>query len=567
MPALKSRTHRPKRGAPHLVPTTDDGPEYAVGYGRISGTERQLEGLSLPRQHGDVLAQIAKGGHLLDSWFEEALSGKRDDRPQYLAALARAEALRREGKRVVVIVARYDRLGRNMAERVRAFDQIHALGAALESKVEGRVPAFVYHVLSALAAEESRLIGARVGEMNDFLESGGWVASRTPNWGYRWRESTEAERAAGAPRRVMDRSDAEWDAAAECWRRAERGDTLRAISQWAAGLPVAARGGRRLSFQAIRAVLQSPVYVGQPGTAYEVANGIDPFDGRPAGRWPALVSRQTWDTVLRRFAQAKRLPRQASGRYLLTGLLRCSKCGGRMVGAQTTQKQKLRDGRLNGRVSTIVRYRCCASNAGALDPEQETSAAAKCTLTIHAASVEADALRQVGDALASVAGLDAALEREVRLAIEELRRKGASEVSPIARERRRLEKERATYNQALGEAGLKLTLHQLDEQVYTATVAVIKGNLERVGAALAALGEDAPAGPPDPPVDDILREVGGWQRSLETDDVDGRREVLAALIDHVVPVRVRVGEYRARVAWTAYGRVLWQMATLAQEAA
>src|SRR6185295_4686943 len=71
--------------------------------------------------------------------------------------------------------------------------------------------------------------------------------------------------------------------------------------------------------------------------------------GAPA-RWPALVDAATWDRVQARLANHRRQPHQASGRYLLTGLLRCHRCGGRMYGSEWRR----RDG------STTRNYRCNA---------------------------------------------------------------------------------------------------------------------------------------------------------------------------------------------------------------
>ena len=53
----------------------------------------------------------------------------------------------------------------------------------------------------------------------------------------------------------------------------------------------------------------------------------------PAGRWPALVDDATWRRAEELIASHARIPRQASGRYLLTGLLYCQRCGSRMTGA------------------------------------------------------------------------------------------------------------------------------------------------------------------------------------------------------------------------------------------
>ena len=58
--------------------------------------------------------------------------------------------------------------------------------------------------------------------------------------------------------------------------------------------------------------------------------------------WPALVERDLWERVNNRITNTtgpnRRQPRSAPGRYLLTGLLRCSTCGRSMHGATLKNK-------------------------------------------------------------------------------------------------------------------------------------------------------------------------------------------------------------------------------------
>jgi hypothetical protein len=58
----------------------------------------------------------------------------------------------------------------------------------------------------------------------------------------------------------------------------------------------------------------------------------------------------------------------------------------------------------------------------------------------------------------------------------------------------------------------------------------------------------------------VLHEAGGWSVALRTADVPTQREVLAVLVERVVPVRVRRGRYQAVITWTHLGAALRQAA-------
>jgi hypothetical protein len=59
-----------------------------------------------------------------------------------------------------------------------------------------------------------------------------------------------------------------------------------------------------------------------------------------------------------------------------------------------------------------------------------------------------------------------------------------------------------------------------------------------------------------PPLDEVLQRAGGWLAILRSGDVSDRREVIAALIEHVTPIRERRGVYRVHPEWTPLGKEL-----------
>jgi site-specific DNA recombinase len=323
-----------------------EGPTTALVYTRVSSEEQARDGVSLDAQLAECRRYAAQRGWVLGPEFQDVLSGKRDDRPAYQALLAEARRLRSEGQQVAVVVFRLDRLGRRILERVRCREELKGLGVPVHSVREGgEVSDLVANILASVAEEESRALGERVAASIWHIADRGWYCpGRTP-WGYRLRPATPEERSQGAPVSVLEADPATAPWVQEAFFRAAGGETIRAVHRWATALPGEARGERVLTYRAVRQILGSPVYVARLPT------GDADVLARPVGRWSPLVDDETWLQVQERIASHQHLPRQASQRYLVTGLLRCPRCGGRMHG--------------KGRAGHSRSYRCTSSTSGA----------------------------------------------------------------------------------------------------------------------------------------------------------------------------------------------------------
>src|ERR1051326_2068885 len=108
--------------------TDGSGVPMALIYSRVSTDDQGDEGRSLPAQLAECRRYAAARGWLIDTEFQDVMSGKRDDGPQYQALVARWRELRAEGKRAVVVGAWLHRLGRRERERVNAWEECKALG-------------------------------------------------------------------------------------------------------------------------------------------------------------------------------------------------------------------------------------------------------------------------------------------------------------------------------------------------------------------------------------------------------------------------------------------------------
>jgi hypothetical protein len=59
-----------------------------------------------------------------------------------------------------------------------------------------------------------------------------------------------------------------------------------------------------------------------------------------------------------------------------------------------------------------------------------------------------------------------------------------------------------------------------------------------------------------PSLETVLAAAEGWGAAMRGGDVAAQREVLAALIERVVPVRFGRGRYGVEIAWTLLGEGL-----------
>jgi DNA invertase Pin-like site-specific DNA recombinase len=192
------------RRAGGIVPMDDQ--ITALIYSRVSTDEQGDEGVSLPAQVGESRRYNRRQiGWIAGEEFQDVESGRRDDRADYQRLLMTARGHALAGRRVALTVASLDRLGRNVAERVRAYEELKALGISIHSAREGGIVSeFTYNILAAVAQEESRKLGERVRASTRYFAERGWHSvGRTP-WGYQWRRATPEERAEGAPSKVLE---------------------------------------------------------------------------------------------------------------------------------------------------------------------------------------------------------------------------------------------------------------------------------------------------------------------------------------------------------------------------
>jgi site-specific DNA recombinase len=509
----------------------------ALIYTRVSTEEQARGGVSLDTQLKECRGYAAAYGWAIGAEYQDVLSGKRDDRPQYQALLADVRRRRTDGQSLVVVVWRLDRLGRRVLERIRCREELKWLGVATHSvKESGELPDLVANMLAVMAEEEVRIFSERVSAAKQHIKHSGWHPTGRVPWGYRNRPATPEERLQGAPAVVLDVDPVTLPFALEAFHRIAAGQSITKVAQWAANLPAEARGGRIFSVTSMTRTLTSPTMLGR----------VTP-DGPPA-HWPPLVDRELWDRVQARLLRHKFMPRQATQRFLLTGLVRCERCGGRMSGWAHYDPRRPRE-----RQRVQCSYVCNGLPTN------------RCGMLAQPASqIEGQVLAEVASLLEGLGATDEMLRAALRRAWARLQ--APADPSPTVARRKSLEQQAAKARQRLTRAAVLYADGDIDKAGYELLRDQAATDLEAAEAALGQLQPDAPAvGLPS--LDQVLRDVGGWSKALASPDIEAQRDVLAELVERVVPVRLGRGQYRAEVTWTSLATTLREALAVAANAA
>lgn len=86
-----------------------------------------------------------------------------------------------------------------------------------------------------------------------------------------------------------------------------------------------------------------------------------------------------------------------------------------------------------------------------------------------------------------------------------------------------------------------------------------QANLDAIETELARLQRQVQPVVEFPPIEKVIEMAGGLSDTLRSADVPGQREVLAVLIERVVPIRLGRAKYTADITWTPFGDALHRL--------
>jgi DNA invertase Pin-like site-specific DNA recombinase len=327
-----------------------------VSYGRVSTGRQAEEGTSVEAQHAANQKRATEMDVDIIKEISDDISGE-----LYLSRPGIQEVIQMaENKHIeYVFFHKLDRSSRNteaslnMRKRFKkaGVTVVYSSGQQFSNDPTGNLG----HVMFAGFAEfEKEMIKERTvrGSRARVTEQGRMVSPRSP-YGYHVVNSadiirgTYPEEMKGKYFLVEETSDiAQW-----IFFRYDEGDSLNQITERLNKWLVPSPTGVLWSRSGVSAILANPVYKGMPayGKRRNVTDEQRCIDGRqvvytehvPEEEWlymeaPALVGEDLWDRVQTRKESNKTLKNgDPSRRYMLSGILWCPLCSGRMRGIET----------------------------------------------------------------------------------------------------------------------------------------------------------------------------------------------------------------------------------------
>lgn len=320
-----------------------DAFKRAAIYVRVSTDMQVEEGESIPAQR-DRLARWARenGYTIVADYTDAGESARAADRPEFLRMMADAREKPRPFD--AILVWKWDRFARNADDAV-VYKQLlrRQLGLDLiavgDPRSDGAVGVLMERILDVVAEFQSLTTAEHVKNTMMYLAQQGRWLGKVP-FGYQLDNGKLAIR--------------EDEAKAVRWafeQIARREASVTSIAEaFASGnaFPSTRQRGYRWSYQAASNMLRNAVYVGEVRwnrRSTAVTAGGDGISRKRVGRrrqseWitvenahPAIVDREL-------FAEVQRVLHEIGGRYsgrskygdyLFRGLVRCARCGGRLV--------------------------------------------------------------------------------------------------------------------------------------------------------------------------------------------------------------------------------------------
>jgi|GEM_PF-2075927 len=213
----------------------------------------------------------------------------------------------------LIITNEVTRLGRDMYEtmtRARELDRLKVEVVSLEGNIETDRASgkFLFNVLLAAAQFSNDQMSERLCAMHAYkAERGEWHGGARPPLGYTFTPGSKR----------LEVCEPEAEVVREIYRLRDSGWGYHAIVKEMAARGIQGKQGR-MNYTSIRSILSNATYAGKRTHKGQVYEGLH----------EAIIDQDLWDRVQ---ARNRLNGKQAGGqRYLLSGMLVCGDCGGRM---------------------------------------------------------------------------------------------------------------------------------------------------------------------------------------------------------------------------------------------
>jgi site-specific DNA recombinase len=372
----------------------------------------QVDRQSLSTQDSQLREYAERHKWAVVKIFTDAgLSAKNTKRPALREMLQWAK----ERKVDVILVAKIDRISRNLMDLLGLLDDLKVWGVdfvAASQSFDTSTPTgmLMLNMLGSFAQFERDMTAERVREnMRERAKSGAWSGGVTP-FGYRWNSKAKA----------LEVSPEEAETVRAMFEEYRQSRSIRRVIFTLNAARRFNRGGKPWARTTVRRILTNPIYVGTVSYAKRAVRG-NRILKQDREKWivtenacEPIIEKELFEGIQASLNDNTRPHawREAS-EYLLTGMTRCGICGGRLNGLTCK----------GGNGQTHRYYRCVT--------RVQKGPTVCAGVTCRAEEIEEAVVGQI-------VGFDAST---LRRALEEHKRRVAKEAKPLANRKAALEAE------------------------------------------------------------------------------------------------------------------------------
>ena len=307
-------------------------PIPAALYARVS-SDRQDVDLSVAAQLRALRDFAERNGYqVVREYIDEAESGRVADRPRFRKMLDEAAAA--EAPFQEILVWKFSRFTRKREHAVAFKSMLRRRGIRVTSITEHADDSPTGKLMEAIIESVDEFYSENLAQevtrgMREAASRGFFLGSRAP-YGYKRIKVKDGEK----ERPTLEIDPATAPVVKEMFEMSSRGVGLKEICKELNDRGIS-KGGKRWQKNMLHYLLTNEACTGTAvwGRTSQGKKGGDPV--RVEGAWPAIVSRELFDAVqlgLRERAPNAQHPARAGSKFLLSGLLRCARCGKLFVG-------------------------------------------------------------------------------------------------------------------------------------------------------------------------------------------------------------------------------------------
>ena len=308
-------------------------PTPAALYARVSSNRQDVD-LSVSAQLRALRGYAETNGYIVArEYVDEAESGRIADRPQFRKMLD--EASKPTAPFHEILVWKFSRFTRKREHAVAFKSMLRKRGIKVVSITEHADDSPTGKLMEAIIESVDEFYSENLAQevvrgMREAAIRGFWVSTYAP-FGYR-KVSVQD----GAKKRPKLELDSPADAVVRrIFQMALQGKSTLDITKTMNGEGIPTSTGKHWLKSTVHRILSNEAYTGT------LVWGVDAKDGAPPVRvedaFPAIVTKQEFRRItrsLRSKAPARVNPRRASSPYLLSGLVKCEKCGKALTAAE-----------------------------------------------------------------------------------------------------------------------------------------------------------------------------------------------------------------------------------------